>query len=106
MPRSMARRRPRRLARRRPAPASPRGGEDAAWPAAERAALHVLDTRHSVAVEDGVDLRAAALDDLLELVVQPLIAAACAHRDVEDEREEGEIDLRMDRSDVERHGGA
>src|ERR1051326_425438 len=74
------------------------------WQAAARSASRTsrLDTRHSVLVEDAIDVGAAPLEGAIELVAQRVVAAPHAHRDVEDEGEEGEVDLRRDRRELER----
>src|SRR4051794_21603783 len=74
------------------------------WQAAARSASNTtrLHTRDSVPVEDARDVGAAALQDAIELVAQRDVAAAHAHGDIEDEGEEGEVDLRRHGRELER----
>src|SRR2546423_9181152 len=59
--------------------------------------------RDSVVVENLFDLRAAAFEEVFELLAERVVAAAQAHRDVEDEGQERQVNLRRDWPDPGRH---
>src|SRR5947209_20495486 len=57
----------------------------------------------SVLVENLFDLRTAAFEEVFELLAERVVAAPKAHRDVEDEGQERQINLRRDGHNRERH---
>src|SRR5215213_11361871 len=67
------------------------------------ASFLLIDARHPVLVKNAIDLFTTVLQHLLNLILQLLIAAADAHRDVEDKRQERLIELRRDSNNFQRN---
>src|SRR3954470_12314024 len=60
-----------------------------------------VNARDSIFSEYAIDVRTATLYNPVQLLAQRVVAAADTHRDVEDEWQERQVDLRRNRFDIQ-----